>query len=110
MAKCSSASRFSWVLTPGSSGSGIDPFSGGGGFDVVFDTTGDNSGVETAVEHVRKGGQIVVVGLPGEPSEVFMTPVVRGEIDLDTSWLDLDELRAGDPAHRERDGRRREDR
>jgi L-iditol 2-dehydrogenase len=61
-------------------------FTDGIGFDVVFDTTGHNSGVETAVEHVRKGGQIVVVGLPGEPSEVFMTPVVRGEIDLETSY------------------------
>jgi len=55
-------------------------------FDVVFDTTGHHSGVEQAVEVVRKGGQIVVVGLPGEPSEVFMTPLVRGEVDLNTSY------------------------
>jgi L-iditol 2-dehydrogenase len=56
------------------------------GFDVVFDTTGHRSGVETAVEVVRKGGQIVVVGIPGEPSEVLMTPVVRGEVDINTSY------------------------
>lgn len=56
------------------------------GFDVVFDTTGHRSGTETAVEQVRKGGQIIVIGLPGEPSEVFMTPLVRGEIDLNTSY------------------------
>ncbi|MDJ1433225.1 alcohol dehydrogenase catalytic domain-containing protein [Halostagnicola sp. A-GB9-2] len=56
------------------------------GFDVVFDTTGHQSGVEIAIDHVRKGGQVVVVGLPGAPSEVFMTPVVRGEVDLNTSY------------------------
>lgn len=56
------------------------------GFDVVFDTTGHPSGVETAVECVRRGGQIVVVGLPGEPSELFFTPIVRGEVDVNTSY------------------------
>lgn len=63
-----------------------ESFTDGLGFDVVFDTTGHESGVETAVEQVRKGGQIVSVGLPGAASEIFMTPVVRGEIDLNTSY------------------------
>lgn len=63
-----------------------DGFTAGRDFDVVFDTTGHRSGVEMAVENVRKGGQVVTVGLPGEPSEIFMTPVVRGEIDLNTSY------------------------
>lgn len=56
------------------------------GFDTVFDTTGHRSGIETAIPQVRKGGEVVVVGLPSEPSEVFMTPVVRGEVDLNTSY------------------------
>ncbi|MEY7851907.1 zinc-binding dehydrogenase [Natrarchaeobius sp. A-rgal3] len=63
-----------------------EEFTDGIGFDVVFDTTGHESGVEMAIDRVRKGGQVVVVGLPGAPSEVFMTPVVRGEIDLNTSY------------------------
>ncbi|QLG28847.1 alcohol dehydrogenase catalytic domain-containing protein [Halorarum halophilum] len=63
-----------------------ESFTDGVGFDVVFDTTGHRSGVETAVEHVRKGGQVVVVGLPAEPSELYMTPPVRGEIDINTSY------------------------
>lgn len=66
--------------------SAIERETDGRGFDVVFDTTGHESGVEMAVDAVRKGGQIVVVGLPGAPSELFMTPVVRGEIDLNTSY------------------------
>jgi len=56
------------------------------GFDVVFDATGHHTGIETAVTHVRKGGEIVVVGLPGAPSELFLTDLVRGEVDLRTSY------------------------
>ncbi|MFP9060656.1 zinc-dependent alcohol dehydrogenase [Natrialbaceae archaeon A-chndr2] len=56
------------------------------GFDVVFDTTGHHSGVELAVEIVRKGGQIVVVGLPGSASEIPMSTIVRGEVDIKTSY------------------------
>jgi L-iditol 2-dehydrogenase len=64
----------------------IDTVTDGVGMDVVFDTTGHHTGVEMATDHVRKGGQIVVVGLPGEESELFVTPLVRGEIDLNTSY------------------------
>jgi L-iditol 2-dehydrogenase len=64
----------------------VDLFTDGLGFDVVFDATGHRSGAEQALEHVRKGGQIVVVGLPGEPSELYLTPAVRGEIDINTSY------------------------
>jgi L-iditol 2-dehydrogenase len=63
-----------------------EAFTDGLGFDIVFDTTGHRSGVEMAADRVRKGGQIVVVGLPGEESELFMTPLVRGEVDLNTSY------------------------
>jgi L-iditol 2-dehydrogenase len=58
----------------------------GRGFDVVFDSTGHHSGIGTAVEHTRKGGQIVVVGIPNEPSELTLTSMVRGEIDVSTSY------------------------
>jgi len=64
----------------------VDEFTDGIGMDVVFDTTGHRSGAEVAADHVRKGGQIVVVGLPSEESELFMTPLVRGEVDLNTSY------------------------
>jgi len=61
----------------------------GRGFDVVFDATGHHAGVGTAVEHVRKGGQIVVVGIPNQPSEVGFTSVVRGEVDVTASYGSL---------------------
>jgi len=63
-----------------------DAVTDGRGFDVVFDSTGHHSGVGTAVEHVRKGGQVVVVGIPNETSEVRLTEAVRGEVDITTSY------------------------
>jgi len=63
-----------------------EKFTDGVDFDVVFDTTGHHSGVETAAEQVRKGGQIVIVGIPGESSDLLLTPIVRGEIDVNTSY------------------------
>ncbi|WP_254271354.1 2-keto-3-deoxy-L-rhamnonate dehydrogenase [Haloarcula marina] len=59
---------------------------GGIGFDVVFDSTGHHSGIVTANDHVRKGGQVVVVGIPNAASEVTLTSTVRGEVDINTSY------------------------
>lgn len=56
------------------------------GFDVVFDSTGHHTGISTGVEHVRKGGQVVVVGIPNQASEVSLTSVVRGEVEINTSY------------------------
>lgn len=56
------------------------------GFDIVFDATGHHTSVGTSVEHVRKGGQVVIVGIPNDPSEVSFTSVVRGEVDVNTSY------------------------
>ncbi len=56
------------------------------GFDVVFDTTGHHSGINSALQVVRKGGQVVVVGIPNESSELTFTDTVRGEVELNTSY------------------------
>ncbi|QIO24426.1 2-keto-3-deoxy-L-rhamnonate dehydrogenase [Haloarcula sp. JP-L23] len=72
------------------SGDGLEAatasFTDGLGFDVAIDSTGHHTGVGTATEHVRKGGQVVVVGIPNQPSEFSLTSVVRGEIDINTSY------------------------
>jgi len=67
-------------------GAYADEHTDGGGFDVVFDTTGHHSGLETAVEQVRRGGRVIPVGLPAESSELFLTPLVRGEVQVDPSY------------------------
>ncbi|MFA1610847.1 zinc-dependent alcohol dehydrogenase [Halobellus rubicundus] len=63
-----------------------ESFTDGVGFDVVFDSTGHHTGVGTALDHVRKGGQVVMVGIPNGASEVTFTNVVRGEVDVNTSY------------------------
>ncbi|MCO8266191.1 alcohol dehydrogenase catalytic domain-containing protein [Haloferax sp. AB510] len=60
----------------------------GVGYDVVFDTTGHPSGLTTAVDEVRKGGQIVLVGQTGETSMPY-SPLVRAEIDLQCSYASM---------------------
>ncbi|MFC6964890.1 zinc-dependent alcohol dehydrogenase [Halocatena marina] len=64
----------------------VDSFTDGIGFDVVFDSTGHHTGISTGVEHVRKGGQIVVVGIPNDTSKVSLTSVVRGEVEMNMSY------------------------
>jgi L-iditol 2-dehydrogenase len=63
-----------------------DAATDGLGFDTVFDSTGHHTGIPTGVDVVRKGGDIVIVGLPDGASELSFTPVVRGEIDLVSSY------------------------
>ncbi|MFC4987552.1 zinc-dependent alcohol dehydrogenase [Saliphagus infecundisoli] len=60
----------------------------GVGYDVVFDTTGHPSGLTMAVDEVRKGGQIVLVGQTGETTMPY-SPLVRGEIDLQCSYASM---------------------
>ena len=64
----------------------VDERTDGRGFDLVVDATGHRSGVEMAVDHVRKGGQIVMVGIPNGTSEVPFATTVRGEVDIVTSY------------------------
>jgi len=62
-----------------------EEYTGGVGFDVVFDTTGHPSGLESSVEAVRKGGQIVLVGLTGETTMAY-APLVRAEVEVQCSY------------------------
>jgi L-iditol 2-dehydrogenase len=62
-----------------------DELTDGVGYDVVFDTTGHHSGLASAVDQVRKGGQIVLVGQTGETTMEY-SPLVRSEIDLQCSY------------------------
>ncbi|QLG28930.1 alcohol dehydrogenase catalytic domain-containing protein [Halorarum halophilum] len=60
-------------------------YTDGIGYDVVFDTTGHPSGLSMAAEEVRKGGQIVLVGQPGETTMSY-TPLVRAEVDIQCTY------------------------
>lgn len=65
-----------------------DELTDGVGYDVVFDTTGHPSGLPSAVDEVRKGGQIVLIGQTGETAMEY-SPLVRAEIDLQCSYASM---------------------
>lgn len=62
-----------------------DAITDGVGFDVVFDTTGHPSGLTTAAESVRNGGQVVLIGQTGETTMEY-SPLVRSEVDVQCSY------------------------
>ena len=62
-----------------------DQSTNGIGYDVVFDTTGHPSGLTTAADEVRKGGQIILVGQTGETTIPY-SPLVRAEVDIQCSY------------------------
>lgn len=70
-----------------------EEYTDGLGFDVVFDATGHESGLQCAASAVRKGGQVIVVGQSGHVSLDF-TPFIRGEVDIQCSyaatWTDFE--------------------
>jgi L-iditol 2-dehydrogenase len=61
----------------------------GDGFDVVIDATGHESGVEQGADLVRKGGVVLVVGIPDGSSDLYFPDLVRGEIDVKSSYASL---------------------
>lgn len=65
-----------------------EEFTDGIGFDVIFDATGHPAGLTTAVDEVRKGGQIVLIGQTGETTMSY-TPLVRAEVDLQCSYTSV---------------------
>ena len=49
----------------------------GGGVDVAFEAAGENAAVDAAVEAVRPGGRVVLVGIPAEPRTSVVAGVAR---------------------------------
>jgi L-iditol 2-dehydrogenase len=48
-----------------------------GGIDVAFEAAGDNAAVDAAVEAVRPGGRVVLVGIPSEERTSFLAGTAR---------------------------------
>lgn len=49
----------------------------GRGLDLVFEAAGDNSAVESAIEAVRPGGQVILVGIPSSDQTEFRSSTAR---------------------------------
>ncbi|MBE0478597.1 alcohol dehydrogenase catalytic domain-containing protein [Candidatus Aerophobetes bacterium] len=54
----------------------------GMGVDTVFEVSGSIEGLTQAMESVKKGGKIFMIGLFQNPTKFFFTPLVRREIML----------------------------
>lgn len=55
----------------------------GGGADVVIETAGHPVALQTALQSVRRGGKLSIVGLPPEPMAKFDVPFIcDNEIDI----------------------------
>lgn len=59
---------------------------GGKGTDVVFEASGNPAALSQAINMVKKGGEIVVVGIFSKPSVIQFTPIVRCEIRIKGSY------------------------
>jgi L-iditol 2-dehydrogenase len=49
----------------------------GKGVDVAFEATEENDGVEAAIEAVRPGGRVILMGIPGDDRTSFTASVAR---------------------------------
>lgn len=70
---------------------GIDPIAAvqeltAGGADIVFEATGHPPTAITALELVKKGGEVIMAGLYPSPVEVLWNRVVQKEIIVKGSW------------------------
>lgn len=54
--------------------------------DVVLECSGDKKAILEALDVVRKGGQVTLIGLYKEHTEIFLTPLIRNEITFNTSY------------------------
>lgn len=66
-----------FVAEEGREGGAIRDATGGGGLDVALETAGENAAVDAAVEAVRPGARVVLVGIPSEARTSFMASSAR---------------------------------
>lgn len=61
----------------------------GTGFDIVFEATGNRNAIPLALEMIRPGGQVVIIGIHSEMVEFDPTPMVRSRKPIITHRLPL---------------------
>ena len=58
----------------------------GGGFDLVFEATGSPPAIQQSLDLVKRGGQVVLLGIYGAPAELDPTPMVRASKNLISAY------------------------
>jgi L-iditol 2-dehydrogenase len=54
--------------------------------DVVVECSGAAQAIPQALDIVRKGGAITFIGIYSRPAEIFLTPLIRNEVQISTSY------------------------
>ena len=58
----------------------------GGGFDIVFEATGNRSAIPQAIDMIKPGGQVVLIGVHSEMVEFDPTPMVRSRKSIISAY------------------------
>ena len=56
------------------------------GFDLVFEATGSPPAIQQSLNLVKRGGQVVLLGIYGAPAELDPTPMVRASKNLISAY------------------------
>jgi len=65
----------------------LNESTGGKGFDVVVEASGNQDSVDMVISLARKSGTVVFAGAFGKPSQVNMAGIVRKDLTVRGSWL-----------------------
>ncbi|MDE0027083.1 MAG: alcohol dehydrogenase catalytic domain-containing protein [Spirochaetaceae bacterium] len=58
----------------------------GGGFDLVFEATGSPAAIQQSIDLVKRGGQVVLLGIYGAPAAIDPTPMVRARKNIISAY------------------------
>jgi threonine dehydrogenase-like Zn-dependent dehydrogenase len=57
-----------------------------GGFDLVFEATGSPAAIQQSIDLVKRGGQVVLLGIYGAPAAIDPTPMVRARKNIVSAY------------------------
>ncbi len=59
----------------------------GKGVDIAFECAGAPASVNSCIDLVRSGGQVLLIGVAGQPTSIVTARVVPREVELTTSFV-----------------------
>lgn len=65
----------------------VQELTGGKGADIVYECAGSPSSLSACIFLARSGGQVLAIGVSGEPTPIVTAPVVCREVDITTSFV-----------------------
>ena len=63
----------------------------GEGFDIVFEATGNRKAIPQAIDMIKPGGQVVLIGIHSQMVEFDPTPMVRSRKSIISAYGSTDQ-------------------